>query len=84
MIKTRSTGGPKQGDELLVIPTPPFKLKDNPTFRRFQPINLMKQFGFLPEHIIVEKVQGSHDKIVIKAVLTEEKVKEYKKGNAKK
>lgn len=67
-------------DELLVVPTPAFKLKDRPADRQFQPIHLKSQFGFIPETIIVEKVFGSHDKIIIKAVLTEEKIKEYKKG----
>ena len=54
--------------------TPPFKLKDKEG-RRFQAINLVKQFGFVPETIIVEKMVGVTNGLIIRAVLTPEELK---------
>ncbi len=59
---------------IRVKSTPPFKLKDKAQ-RYFQIINLKKQFGFIPEVIIVEKVKRETNKIIIRAVLTEEEIK---------
>jgi hypothetical protein len=61
-------------DEIRVKNTPPFKLKDK-LGRNFQAINLKKQFGFLPEVIILEKIPGEHDTIFVRAVLTKDEVK---------
>ena len=61
----------KKDDGIRVISTPPFKLKDKPT-RNFQAINIYKQFGFWPEVIIIEKVYGANNMIIVRAVLTEE------------
>lgn len=60
--------------ELKVRNTPIFKLKDK-AGRRFQAINLEKQFGFVPEVIIIEKVQGQNNKIFVRAVLTKDQIK---------
>jgi hypothetical protein len=51
--------------------TPLFKLKDKPN-RQFQAINLKKQFGFLPEVIVIEKVRGANNTIAVGAIYTEE------------
>jgi|GEM_PF-6618844 len=61
-------------DELRVKTTPAFKLKDKQG-KQFQFINLHKQFGFLPEVIIVEKVQGVKNAFIVRAVLTEEEMR---------
>ena len=61
-------------DGIRVRSTPPFKLKDKPT-RQYQGINLSKQFGFLPEVIIIEKVPGHTNTMVVRAVLTEDEKK---------
>jgi hypothetical protein len=60
--------------EIRVRNSPPFKLKDK-LGRNIQPINLRKQFGFLPEIIIIEKIPQEHDTIFVRAVLTEEETK---------
>jgi len=77
MISTRKELE-KEKTELLVIPTPPFKLKDRPANRIMMPINLERQFGFKPETIIIEKVYGRHDTIIVKAVLTEDETRRQK------
>lgn len=51
--------------------TPLFKLKDKGK-RWYQAINLKKQFGFVPEVIIVEKVPGEHDLLRVRAVKPKE------------
>lgn len=60
-------------NEVRVRNTPPFKLKDK-TGRNFQGINLKKQFGFLPEVIIIEKIPIEHDVLFVRAVLTKEEI----------
>lgn len=62
--------------ELQVKTSPPFRLKDR-VGKNFQVMNIRKQFGFVPETIIIERMIGTKDVIVVRAVLTEdEKVKE--------
>ena len=51
--------------------TPEFKLKDKPK-RRYTVINMKKMFGFIPEVIIVEKVFGHSNTMVVRAILTKE------------
>jgi len=53
--------------------TPYFKLKDKQK-RNFQVINLAKQFGFAPEVIIIEKLAGHNNALVVRAVLTSEEM----------
>jgi hypothetical protein len=60
--------------EVRVKSTPMFKLKDG-RGRSWQGIHLRKQFGFVPDVIIVEKMPGQNNRIVIRAVLTEEEIK---------
>jgi hypothetical protein len=61
-------------DNIRVKSTPSFKLKDDPK-RQYIPINLKKLFGFLPETIIIEKVHGQNNRMIVRAVLTEEEIK---------
>lgn len=62
--------------------TQPFKLKDKER-RRFVVIKLKEQFGFTPESIIIEKVQGHHNTMVVRAVMTEEAIKEEQERKLK-
>jgi hypothetical protein len=63
--------------KIQVVSTPPFKLKDK-AGRNYQFINLKKQFGFIPEVIIIEKVRDHTNVIIVRAVLTEEEIKKDK------
>lgn len=60
--------------DIQVRRTGSFKLKDKEN-RNYQAINLIKQFGFLPEVIIIEKEQGRSNAFRVLAVLTEEEKK---------
>ena len=66
MPKTQKEERPK----IKVRPTPPIKLKDK-IGRQYVTINLKNLFGFLPDVIIVSKVAGAHDTVIVSAVLTE-------------
>ncbi|MAG60121.1 hypothetical protein CMO96_05045 [Candidatus Woesebacteria bacterium] len=57
--------------------TPTFKLKDKER-RQYQPIHLVKQFGFVPETIVIRKVQGKNNTFFISAILTEKAKKARK------
>ncbi|KKR98914.1 MAG: hypothetical protein UU51_C0035G0004 [Microgenomates group bacterium GW2011_GWC1_41_20] len=59
---------------LRVRSSAPFKLKDRPG-RNFMPIHLLKNFGFVPEIIIIEKVRGESNRLIVRAVLTPEEIK---------
>ena len=85
----------KKEPEIRVRSTPEFKLKDRPPKRRAQPIKLKNQFGFIPEVIIIEKVWGKNNRMIVRAVLTPEEIekedkrreefeKKIKKGGEKK
>lgn len=76
---------PKKKEEsnegLRVRTSPPFKLKDK-AGRNFKVLRL-RDFGFLPETIIIEKVPRESNTLVIRAVLTEEEIKKEDKRLAK-
>lgn len=72
----------KKDEELLVSSTPAIRLKDHPAERSIFPIHLRKEFGFVPEIIILEKVRGKSS-FVVKAVLTEEEIAVVKKARKK-
>lgn len=55
--------------------TIPFKLKDRPSSRAWKAFKLKGLFGFIPEIIIISKVQGQNNKFIFSAVLTEEEIK---------
>ena len=61
--------------QVRFVNSPPFKLKKNPPNRRFQGINLRKQFGFLPEIIVIERILTTNNMIFVRAVMTEEAIK---------
>ena len=49
------------------INSPPFKLKDKPT-RYFQVINFKSLYGFVPNIIVIEKVRGVNNLLIVRAV----------------
>lgn len=59
--------------ELRVRNSPEFKLKDK-AGRQYTIVNL-KDFGFLPERIIIEKTYGRSNTFIIRAILTDEEIK---------
>lgn len=64
--------------------TKPIKLKDRPG-RRSIKFNLKDLFGFIPEELIWEKVQGKNNTFVVSALLTKKQlVKEKAAERAKK
>lgn len=54
--------------DIEVVTTPAFKLKDK-AGRRYQAINLQSQFGFIPETIIIEKVPGHTNTLIVRAIV---------------
>ena len=68
-----------EGPEIRFRTTLPFKLKDRPRQRNYQAIHLVKQFGFTPEVIIIEKVIGKNNAFMVRAILTPEEVEKEKK-----
>ncbi len=60
--------------------TPAFKLKDK-AGRNAVDIDLKDMFGFLPEKIIVLKVDGKNNTIKVAGVLTDEAIAEEKLKN---
>ena len=63
----------KEDLEIRVKSTSYFKLKDKPN-RNYQPVNLMKQFGFIPEVVIIEKLRGVNNVVRLVAVLTPDEI----------
>jgi len=61
------------------LDTRPFKLKDKNN-RYFMAINLIQSFRFVPEIIVVEKVRGKNNTMIVRAILTEEKYQEFNKN----
>lgn len=63
--------------ELRVRKSKEIRLKDieNP----FLPIIFERDFGFIPEAIIIEKVPGVSNKIIVNAVLTKEEIEKEDK-----
>jgi hypothetical protein len=55
------------GNQLQLRSTKPIKLKDRPG-RGGLMIDLQATFGFIPKRIIVQKVHGENNKIVVSAV----------------
>lgn len=76
--KTNKEETPK----IKVRPTPPIKFKDK-IGRQYVTINLKSLFGFQPEVIIVSKVAGQHDTMIVSAVLTEAEMKKEEKQKQK-
>lgn len=66
--KNKAEGG------LRVKSTSSFKLKDK-AGRSFQVLKL-SDFGFIPEVLIIDKVAGESNTLIVRAVMTEEAIKE--------
>lgn len=54
--------------DLLLKNTPPFRLKDRMN-KNYRAIDIVKQFGFIPEVIIFERIAGTKDIFVVRAVV---------------
>lgn len=65
--------------QIRVKSTPQFKLKDT-RGRSWQGIHLRRQFGFIPEVIIIEKMPGQNNRLVVRAVLTKEEMEKEDKA----
>lgn len=75
----------KKDEDLRVRTSGIFKLKDKGQ-RMFQPMDLKKQFGFIPEVIVIEKIRGENNTLRVNAILTAEemrKVRELEKKGGK-
>lgn len=71
----------KKQPMLQLQSTPPMKLKDR-VGRGGMQFNLLQTFGFVPEEIVVQKVQGRNNVIVVSAVLTDKQLhREEKRKN---
>ena len=70
---------PKKEPEIRVKTSKVFKLKDRPG-RNYQGVHLVKTFGFVPEIVIVEKVRGRNNALMVRAVLTKEELEKEKKS----
>ena len=73
----------KEAPGLIVRNSPAFKLKDRDR-RNFVPIDLKKEFNFIPKLIVIEKVHGRNNTFFVRAVLTEEEKKKQDKATKKK
>ena len=76
MVKLTSTQDKDLKEKMKQLPmmkvqsTPPIKLKDK-AGRDGIKLNLKKDFGFIPEEIIIQKVYGGNNKIVVSAIVPE-------------
>jgi len=70
----KPANGKSKDPEIRVRTTHPFKLKDKDK-KHYFPIHLEKMFGFVPEVIIVEKVPGENNTMIVRAVMTEKAIK---------
>lgn len=68
----------EQNKGVQVVNSPAFKLKDRP-LRQYQAINLKKQFGFIPEIIVIEKVRRYNNAFFVRAVVPEKELKKREK-----
>lgn len=59
---------------LRVKASPYFKLKKEKN-KNYQGINLLKQFGFIPENIIIERMSDRNNVVRVIAVLTDAEIK---------
>lgn len=63
--------------------TPPFKLKDQPG-RGGVEFNLLEVFGFIPEKIVIQKVQGRNNWLVVSAIMTEKELEKEEHDKTRK
>lgn len=72
--KPESNGKPKGRDDVVVLSTPEFRLKDKPANRAIQFINLKRQFGMIPDVIAVEKVKGQNNRIIVRGFVPKQNI----------
>ena len=77
-MNTMKSNGEQKTPDIRVRTSHPFKLKDKDK-RHYIPIHLEKMFGFVPEVIIVEKIPGKNNTMIVRAVMTEEEIKKEDK-----
>jgi hypothetical protein len=68
----------KAKSKFEMIGTKAVKLKDHPNKRRYVMIDIRSYFGTIPEVIVIEKVLGSNNTIIVKGIVPRKKVKEPK------
>lgn len=68
----------KEAPKLQVKSTGQIRFKDKPGRGGIQ-LNFIESFGFFPEVLIIQKVQGKNNTIVVSAVIPEKILKEEKK-----
>lgn len=69
----------KKPAEIGVRSTTPIKFKDKPN-RSAVRLNLLDTFGFVPEDIIVHKIRGKSNTMIISAVVLPDDKKTREKG----
>lgn len=67
----------KDNKAVKVKTTPWFKLHKEEG-KNIQGINLRKQFGFIPDVIVVERMKNRNNVICVHAILSEEQIKKEK------
>ena len=63
---------------LRVLNTPKIKFKDK-VGRQFVVINMKRTFGLIPDAVILEKVIGENNTMILRAVLNEKQIEEEDK-----
>jgi len=81
-VKQQATRDNKTPDGIQVRSTPIIKFKDK-AGRGGVKFNLKTDFGFVPEEMIVQKVRGKNNAVVVHAVLTQEQLDIEKKERDK-
>lgn len=82
-LKKEAVQVPEKTNQISVRSLEPIKFRDRSGRSRII-IDLRQAFGFLPEVLIVDKVNGANNKIQIHAELTQEVVAELEKIRAEK
>lgn len=79
-VKEREEPTPAQ-PKLYVRSTPPFKLRQKDG-KHIQGINIAKQFGFMPEVLIFERLLIGKNEFVVRAILNDEEIAKAQKLEA--
>lgn len=74
MAKQNGKPEAKKNSEVRVRTSPAFKLKDKQG-RFYVLLDLKRDFGFIPEKIIIEKMPNYNNTFVVRAILTEDEIK---------
>lgn len=71
---SKQNGKSKTKEDVVVVSTGVFRLKDKPVEKAIQYVNLRMQFGRVPEVIAIEKVQGQNNRFILRGFLPKEKL----------